>query len=331
MARGQRDGYITRFEKKRDSGESPRGVVNHVVVKKPNAQEKREAKDDGQAAQTDQLTSLEPTGATIGFMAQQTHQSAPGVLNRRTLEADNRILAKLLQPGMAVLDVGCGTGAITRGIAQRIGRGGRVVGIDRDESLLKLAREANSDLPNLEFASGDALDLRREVEFDVVNAARTLQWIATPGIALRQFSRVAKKGGRIVVLDYDHTEARWEPAPPTEFVRFYASFLDWRAGNGWDNRMAAHLPELYAEAGIGNVEIHDTSETAERGNADFEAAAGIWLHVMAKLGPQMVSEGFGKGWQVATVHDAYAAFIGAGLRQQVLSLRTAVGTRSGVS
>ena len=46
-------------------------------------------------------------------MSQQHHQSDPRVLSRRSLEQDHRVLAKLLQPGLAVLDVGCGTGAIT--------------------------------------------------------------------------------------------------------------------------------------------------------------------------------------------------------------------------
>ena len=52
-------------------------------------------------------------------MSIQTHRSDPQVLNRRTLEIDHRVLAGVLRPGMSVLDVGCGTGAITAGIARR--------------------------------------------------------------------------------------------------------------------------------------------------------------------------------------------------------------------
>ncbi len=64
-------------------------------------------------------------------MSAKSHRSDPRVLSRPTLERDHRSLAKLLQPGMSVLDVGCGTGAIIAGIAQAVGPSGRVVGMDK--------------------------------------------------------------------------------------------------------------------------------------------------------------------------------------------------------
>jgi ubiquinone/menaquinone biosynthesis C-methylase UbiE len=55
------------------------------------------------------------------------------ILDQRTLEAAYRPLAALITPGMAVLDVGCGTGAITVGMAARAGGTGTVIGIDPSE------------------------------------------------------------------------------------------------------------------------------------------------------------------------------------------------------
>ena len=52
-------------------------------------------------------------------MSLQPHTSDARILDRRTLERDHRRLAELLKPGMAVLDVGCGTGAITAGLRER--------------------------------------------------------------------------------------------------------------------------------------------------------------------------------------------------------------------
>src|SRR5947209_15151266 len=115
-------------------------------------------------------------------MAQQSHRSDPAVLNQRTLEKDHRVLAQLLRPGMSVLDVGCGTGAITEGIVRAVAPG-EVVGIDRDASLLPASGQ---------FMVQDALTMEFEQRFDVVTAARALQWMADPGEAVRRMARAAK-------------------------------------------------------------------------------------------------------------------------------------------
>src|SRR6266540_3060685 len=139
-------------------------------------------------------------------MSEQTHRSDPRILGRRTLQRDHRRLADLLRPGMRVLDVGCGTGAITAGIAKKVGPEGDVVGIDRDESLLALAKREHQSIGNLSFENGDVLSLNVDGRFDIVTAARVLQWISEPDHAIRRMKRAAKTGGRLVVLDFRSEE-----------------------------------------------------------------------------------------------------------------------------
>ena len=225
-------------------------------------------------------------------MAQQTHQSDPRVLNRRTLAQDHRTLANLLQPGMRVLDVGCGTGAITAGIAEAVGRAGRVVGIDRDASLVELARKDHKHITNLSFAQRDVLALTEEAGFDIVTAARALQWISNPFQALVRMAAATRRSGMIVVLDYNHEDNSWDPSAPPEFLRFYNAFLAWRAANLWDNRMADHLPSMFATAGLDQIEDHDDREISSRGEPGFESATAIWPHVMETIGLTIVSSGF---------------------------------------
>ena len=260
-------------------------------------------------------------------MAQQTHQSDPRVLNRRTLAQDHRTLAKLLQAGMQVLDVGCGTGAITAGIAEAVGQAGSVVGIDRDASLVEIARKNHLHFTNLSFEQRDVLALTDDAKFDIVTAARALQWISNPFRALVRMAAATKRGGMIVVLDYNHEDNSWDPSPPWEFVRFYNAFLAWRAANQWDNRIADHLPSMFASAGLGQIEDHDDREVSSRGEPNFESATAIWPHVMETIGLSIVVAGFLSEMDREQAKDRYEHYRKTTLATQCLAIKTITGSR----
>src|SRR3989449_11530815 len=106
-------------------------------------------------------------------------EGTSAILDTRSLGTGNRRLAALLRPGLSVLDVGCGTGAITRGIAEAVGRHGRAVGVDVNASMIEKARAAHRGVPSLSFEVADFLALPAG-PFDIVTAARVLQWLAGP-------------------------------------------------------------------------------------------------------------------------------------------------------
>lgn len=245
-------------------------------------------------------------------MGAQTHRSDPRILNRRTLEENHRVLAGMLRPGMSVLDVGCGTGAITAGIARAVAPG-RVVGVDRDEALLETARR---DHAGVEFQQGDALALAFQDEFDIVTAARAVQWIAEPARAVARMAAAVKPGGALVVLDYNHDRNAWFPDPPPEFARFYAAFLEWRASNGWTNDTADCLPEWFTAAGLVDIESVESSETMGRGGPD------VWGQVIGELGRQFYPED-----ERAAAAVAYHDYCETALQRQTLALRTVIGRR----
>ena len=260
------------------------------------------------------------------MMSDQSHQSDPRILSRRTLQVDHRRLAAVLRPGMSVLDVGCGTGAITADIARMVGPEGHVLGIDRDESLLVQARQEHHAIPNLRFAWGDILSWVFDEPFDVVNAARTLQWISRPDAAVTRMRSAMVSGGRIVVLDYNHEDNSWEPDPPLEFRRFYQAFLEWRRVNGWNNRMADHLPALFRSQGIQHVSVHVDDEIARRGDPDFNAVSAIWTYVVETVGPQLVAEGFLGDRERSHTESVYRDWVRRTLQRQTLEMRTVEGT-----
>ena len=251
------------------------------------------------------------------------------ILDARSLATAHRRLAEILRPGMSVLDVGCGTGAITRGIAEAVGPSGRVVGVDVNPGLIARARQAHDGVPGLSFEVADLFGLPYQGEFDVVTAARVLQWLADPLAALRGLTRAAKPGGLCLVLDYDHGRATWEPEPPEGMRAFYAAFLHWRAEAGMDNALADHLPALFAAAGLEDAASTVQDEVSRRGDPDFSARLGIWAEVAATRGHQMVADGAISEAERARAEAEYREWIAREARSQTLYLRAVEGRRPG--
>ena len=255
----------------------------------------------------------------------QSHRSDPRILGRRTLERDHRALARLLRPGLSVLDVGCGTGAITAGIARAVGVQGHVVGVDRDERLLQLAREGYRECSNLQFQPGDATSLSYRAPFDIITAARTLQWISDPGLAISKMKHAAKRDGLLVIMDYNHTKSEWAPDPPPAFRHFYRAFLGWRDANSWDNEMGDHLPAYFREAGLLAIRSEIEDEIAARGETDFVERAGLWSEVIESLGEPISKAGFCTESELRAARESYSAWVETGLEKQTLALRAVIG------
>src|SRR5690348_4798488 len=93
-----------------------------------------------------------------------THRPAHA---RRTAERNAAFFLSELRPGMSLLDIGCGPGSITAGLAARVAPG-RTVGIDIDPATLPSAAErAAAGASNLDFRPGNAYDLPfRDGTFD---------------------------------------------------------------------------------------------------------------------------------------------------------------------
>ena len=158
--------------------------------------------------------------------------------------------------GELVLDVGCGSGVVTRDIARRVGPPGRAVGVDPSPQFLAVARELAEGAGlggRVEFREGSALSLPfPDGAFDVAVAVTVLSH--TPGgeSAVPEMARVVRPGGRVGVFDLD-TDMTSVTHPDRALTRrIVAAASDATAVDGWLSR---RLPLLFAGAGLKDVRV----------------------------------------------------------------------------
>src|SRR5690606_13082934 len=176
------------------------------------------------------------------------------IFDNRSLEKDYPTVIPILKKGIRILDVGCGTGAISKGIADLIGDQGRVIGIDNTEKFINSGKESYGETKNLQLMNTDLFNFNTEEKFDVIVSARTLQWLTNPKDAIVKMKSLLKPGGQLSVLDYNHENLEWDPLPPPSMQLYYQSFLRWRSQSGMNNHISEDLVGYFKEAGLGSIE-----------------------------------------------------------------------------
>lgn len=103
-----------------------------------------------------------------------------------------------VRPGQAVLDVACGTGIVSREVADRIGTDGAVVGVDLNAAMLTVARRVR---PDLDWQQADAAELPfPDHTFDTVLCQMALMFFPDRARAMAEMARVTATGGTVAVV-----------------------------------------------------------------------------------------------------------------------------------
>jgi SAM-dependent methyltransferase len=141
----------------------------------------------------------------VGPLGDSTRRSYAATLDsfqRFAAPELRRVVAGLnLRAGDAVLDAGCGTGALTALLAERVAPGGRAVGVDISAGHLARAREhARVDGPPFALVQADLAALPvAPGQFDLVWCSNAVNHLRAPLDAVRAFAGLLAPGGRLAL------------------------------------------------------------------------------------------------------------------------------------
>jgi demethylmenaquinone methyltransferase/2-methoxy-6-polyprenyl-1,4-benzoquinol methylase len=176
-----------------------------------------------------------------------------------------------LRPGMEALDVACGTGAVARAIAEILGDGGRVCGVDPVENMLA---EAKKSLAAPFFLGrAEALPFSSQ-SFDFLSMGYALRHVSDLNRTFTEYHRVLRPGGKLLILEISRPRTRFGLAVSRLYFKDLLPGLSWLITGSreaarmmsyyWETIDACVPPEAILTA-IREAGFHETSRTVEIG------------------------------------------------------------------
>lgn len=173
-----------------------------------------------------------------------------------------------VRPGLRVLDLGCGPGVSSFALAEALGPGAEVVGIDNAKQMIRLAegwhKNHYAHLQNVRFLAADATSLPfGDGEFDLAVGHSFLYLVPDRVGVLREAKRLLGATGRLVLMEPNRdgslaaaAAVGWQrrhtlDASSMAQLRFGLSLVLWRVASAAAGRMHPDLiAELFSQSGF---------------------------------------------------------------------------------
>lgn len=115
-----------------------------------------------------------------------------------------------------VLDIACGTGAVTKRLSEKVGQSGYVVGADTSITAIKIAKKWNTKKSNLQFINADAEKFSFKEKFDIITCQYGLFFFPNAPKALKNMKKNLRDSGVLGISVHGKKEK----------VPFFGSILD---------------------------------------------------------------------------------------------------------
>jgi ubiquinone/menaquinone biosynthesis C-methylase UbiE len=228
---------------------------------------------------------------------ERAHGVTPGLSRdyaARTADRQAAFVLPYLRPGMNLLDIGCGPGTITLGLAQAVAPG-HVTGIDHDSAHIEAARAlaAERGVTNVTFQIGNALLLPFEDgTFDAAFENNLFTHLSHNAVrAAMEVYRVLKPRGFFAARDVDVDAVVWgnliDPIKQLDKL-----FIAWHQSRGSDITLGKRLPAILREAGFTGT-IKSVSADTKGDPEGTRSHAGITISLLdGPFGRDIVDNGW---------------------------------------
>ena len=164
----------------------------------------------------------EPAKNLVPKFFDETGTTYDGVVSYGTLGKDRYWKKKILEQisdGSSFLDLACGTGILTREIAEKF-PSAKIVGIDITKSYLDVAKQNSNSFDNISFILDDAEEFKLDLKFDYITASYLPKY-CDPEILVKNCITHLNPGGKIIFHDFTY------PKNPAVRVlwNFFLTFL----------------------------------------------------------------------------------------------------------
>ena len=234
--------------------------------------------------------------AGLPFVAAENYTMGYGpgalaIMASRTVQTHATFFLSRLAPGMRVLDVGCGPGTVTIGLAQATDPG-EVIGVELSlAQTQKIAREARERGLNLRFEIADVYNLPfADASFDAVFMSALIGNLRHPLAALAEVHRVLKVGGFVGVKEFDHGANIFHPLSEVQ-ARVNALHNRLRIHNGHDPDSGRKVRGYLISAGFEQVAATATFQTVTP-PAGITGSPGMESILRDEWGPRFVELGW---------------------------------------
>jgi len=161
-----------------------------------------------------------------------------------------KIILPTLKPQKTdkILDIGCGTGRVTRLISKKAKK---VIGIDFSNEMIEIAKEKSKDIKNIEYQK---VDITKKLpfknnSFDKITAILVINHIKNANQLFKEIHRVLKKGGTLLIDDFN-----------TEFKKPFKSRNENLLRKRADKQKVERKNKIIVGRGMGEIVniIHET-------------------------------------------------------------------------